>query len=129
MKSFNHFMKDLKLEVPSEYFYKAFNNVWHKGLVFKLSQNGISGNLLDILSILFYYFEKFLFKNSFFPSTILQWYKVDVILRKYDSFIVFKKEIVRFIQPSFNSFYNYHNPINIKYITRIRIWSKSLARV
>ena len=29
---------------------KAFDKVWHKGLIFKLSQNGISGNLLDILS-------------------------------------------------------------------------------
>ena len=27
---------------------KAFNKVWHKGLVFKLKQNGISGNLLNI---------------------------------------------------------------------------------
>ena len=29
---------------------KAFDKVWHKGLLFKLSQNGISGNLLDLLS-------------------------------------------------------------------------------
>ena len=29
---------------------KAFDKVWPKGLIFKLSQNGISGNLLDILS-------------------------------------------------------------------------------
>ena len=29
---------------------KAFDKVWHKELIFKLSQNGISGNLLDILS-------------------------------------------------------------------------------
>ena len=29
---------------------KASDKVWHKGLIFKLSQNGISGNLLDILS-------------------------------------------------------------------------------
>ena len=29
---------------------KAFDKVWRKGLIFKLSQNGISGNLLDVLS-------------------------------------------------------------------------------
>ena len=28
---------------------KAFDKVWHKELIFKLSQNGVSGNLLDIL--------------------------------------------------------------------------------
>ena len=27
---------------------KAFDKVWHEGLVFKLKQNGISGNLLNI---------------------------------------------------------------------------------
>ena len=29
---------------------KAFDKVWHKGLLFKLSQKGVSGNLLDLLS-------------------------------------------------------------------------------
>ena len=29
---------------------KAFDKAWHKGLIFKLSQNSISGNLLVILS-------------------------------------------------------------------------------
>ena len=29
---------------------KAFDKVWHKGFLFKLSQNGISGNLVDLLS-------------------------------------------------------------------------------
>ena len=28
---------------------KAFDKAWHKGLIFKLSQNSISGNLLVIL--------------------------------------------------------------------------------
>ena len=28
---------------------KAFDKVWHEGLVFKLKQNGISGNLLNIV--------------------------------------------------------------------------------
>ena len=30
--------------------YKAFDKVWHKGLIFKLWQNGISGNLLSTLT-------------------------------------------------------------------------------
>ena len=29
---------------------KAFNKVWHKGLIYKLKQNGIAGNLLNTLS-------------------------------------------------------------------------------
>ena len=29
---------------------KAFDKVWHKGLICKLKQNGISGNLLDTIT-------------------------------------------------------------------------------
>ena len=29
---------------------KAFDKVWHEGVLFKLSQNGISGNLLELLT-------------------------------------------------------------------------------
>ena len=61
------------------------------------------------------------FKNSSFPSTIIEWNKLDVSLRKCDSFKVFKKEILKLIRPLSNSFYNCHNPIEIKYITRIRL--------
>ena len=28
---------------------KAFDKVWHNGLVYKLKQNGVAGDLLDIL--------------------------------------------------------------------------------
>ena len=29
---------------------EAFDKVWHNGIIFKLKQNGISGNLLNLLS-------------------------------------------------------------------------------
>ena len=29
---------------------KAFDKVWHQGLIFKLKQNGVSGQLLKLLS-------------------------------------------------------------------------------
>ena len=62
------------------------------------------------------------FKNSFFPSTIIEWNKLDDSLRIVcDSFNVFRKEILKFIRPSSNSFYICHNPIGIKYNTRIRL--------
>ena len=41
---------DCGLEVRSVYLdmSKAFDKVWHDGLVFKLEQNGISGSLLKL---------------------------------------------------------------------------------
>ena len=53
------------------------------------------------------------FKNYFFPSVIIEWNKLD--------HNVFKSNILKFIRPSSNSFFDCHNPIGIKYITRIRL--------
>ena len=43
---------DTGLEVRSVFLdiSKAFDKVWHEGVLFKLSQNGISGNLLKLLT-------------------------------------------------------------------------------
>ena len=73
MKSFNHLIKDLKLRAS-----KAFEKVWHKGLIFKLSQNGISGNLLDILSDILSILKKDckiserIFKFTVFPHKLFK---------------------------------------------------------
>lgn len=53
-------------------------------------------------------------------------FKYSVRLQKCDSFNFFKKEILKFIRPSSNSFYNHinliiFNLIWIKYMTRIRL--------
>ena len=61
------------------------------------------------------------FKNSFFPSTILEWNKLGPGLRKAESLSLFKTNILKFIQPSPNSVYNCHNPKGLKFITRLRL--------
>ena len=45
LKSTNLLMTVMKVDLCS-YTSKAFDKVWHKGLIFKLKQNGISGKLL-----------------------------------------------------------------------------------
>ena len=50
------------------------------------------------------------FKNSFFPSTIIEWNKLDPDLRKAESLLLFKTNILKFIRLSPNSVYNCHNP-------------------
>ena len=48
-----HSSSDINLEVRSVFLdmSKAFDKVWHEGLLFKLRQNGINGKLINILKI------------------------------------------------------------------------------
>ena len=61
------------------------------------------------------------FENSFFPSAITEWNKLDCFVKNADSFHVLKKHIPDFIRPLPNSIFNIHNPLGIKYLTRLRI--------
>ena len=65
-------------------------------------------------------------KNSFFPSAITEWNKLDCYIRSADSFKVFKKRLLSFIRPMPNSIYNIYNPLGVKYLTRLRISSSHL---
>ena len=42
-------------------------------------------------------------------------------IRIADSFKVSKKRLLSFIRPRSNSIYNIHNPLGVKYLTRLRI--------
>ena len=59
------------------------------------------------------------FKNSFFPSSIIEWNNLDPYLRKSENCLVFKRNILKFIWPSSNFVYNCHNPRGICLITRL----------
>ena len=61
------------------------------------------------------------FRNSFFPSPIIEWNDSDPSLRNSKSISVFKEKILNFTQPSPNSFFDCHNFEGIKLIARLRI--------
>ena len=56
----------------------------------------------------------------FFPSTIIEWNSLDPNLRKSENFSVFKRNILKFIRPSPNCVYSYHNRREICLVTRLR---------
>ena len=43
------------------------------------------------------------FKNSFFPSTIIEWNNLGSNIRNFDSLAIFKKHILAFVRPAANS--------------------------
>ena len=61
------------------------------------------------------------FKNSLFPSTIIEWNKLDSRLRKVKSFSDFKKNILSLIRPKANSVLNYNSSKVLKFVTRLRL--------
>ena len=60
-------------------------------------------------------------KNTFFPSTRIEWNKLDPEIRNSTSFDSFKESILKFIRPAPNSIFQCHNPKGIKYLTRLRV--------
>ena len=58
------------------------------------------------------------FKNSFFPSTIIEWNNLDPNLRNSDTYGTFKNVILKFIRPSPDSVFECHNLQGIKFLTR-----------
>ena len=64
--------------------------------------------------------DKF-FKNTFFPSTIMEWNNLDLVIRNSTSFNSFKESILDFIRPASNSTFQCHKPKGIKYFTRLRV--------
>ena len=61
------------------------------------------------------------FKNSFFPSTIIEWNNLDPTLWNSKSFVDFKNSILKFIRPSPSNVFNCNNYKGIRLIMRLHV--------
>ena len=61
------------------------------------------------------------FKNSFFPSVVIEWNKLDLNICNLENLFIFKKKLLKFIRPSGKSIFKCHNPKGIKLLTRLRL--------
>ena len=61
------------------------------------------------------------FRNSFFPSTITEWNKLDCDIRNSDSLNIFKLLLLKFVRPLANSVFDINNPYGLKLLTRLRL--------
>ena len=61
------------------------------------------------------------FRNSFFPSTITEWNKLDHDIRDSDSLNVFKFSFFKFIRTLASSAFEINNPYGSKLLTRLRL--------
>ena len=58
---------------------------------------------------------------SFFRYSIIEWNKLDINLRNAKSFLIFRNSLLKIGRPMQNSIYNIHDPVGIKYLTRLRL--------
>ena len=61
------------------------------------------------------------FKNTFFPSVIIEWNKLDPEIQNAPSLNIFKNNILKFIKPIPNNIFGCHNLNDIKCLTKLRL--------
>ena len=64
---------------------------------------------------------KQLFQKHFFPSTIIEWNKLDWEMKNYESIETFLKRILSLIRAPPNSTFKCDNPRGIKLLSRLRL--------
>ena len=58
------------------------------------------------------------FRNTLFPSVIIEWNKLDLEIQNA---LIFKKNILKFIRPTAYNIFGCHNLKGIKYLARLRL--------
>ena len=102
-------------------FYKIFKSESPQYL-FKLIPDKTSSHVTrNADNIPLFNIKHIFYKNSFFPSSIIEWNNLDPNLRNLENFGIFRNNILKFIRPKPNSFFNCCNLKGIRLITRLRL--------
>ena len=102
-------------------FYKIYKNKSPSYLYDLISDKGkfysTRSSQIDNISII--KTKSNFFRNSFFPSTITEWNKLDYDIRNSDSLNVFNLSLLKFVRPVANSVFAISNPYGLKLLTKI----------
>ena len=102
-------------------FYKIFKNQSPRYLYELLPIKTTPHNTRSSINLPLFHIRHNFFKNSFFPSAVIEWNNLDLSIRNSESLSIFKKCILKFIRPSPSSTHNCFNTKGIKYLTRLRL--------
>ena len=106
---------------------------WYKRLVsmFKIMNQKAYNYLINLItkyeptirtrsnSIPLYKCRRNCFKHSFFPSTLNDWFNLDINIRNSEPIFKFKCTLLSLICPVQNSIYNIFDPKGLKLLTRL----------
>ena len=78
-------------------------------------------NTWSIDNVTTFYCRTDVFNYSYIPHTILEWNKLDMQIRRSESFLSFKNYLLKTGWPTAKPTSNIHNPISLKFHTRLRL--------
>ena len=102
-------------------FYKVYKSRSPKYLFNIIPITGSRHNTRNTNNIPQFKVKQNFFRNSFFPSAVIEWNKLDLNISNSETLNIFKKSLLKFIRPSGSSVINCHNPRGVKLLTRLRL--------
>ena len=101
-------------------FYKIKTTQIPKYLYELLPTESHTYNTCNMENVETYYCRTDLFKYSFFPYVIVECNKLNINLQHTKSSLIFRNSLLKIGRPIQNPIYNIHDPMGIKYLTRLR---------
>ena len=86
-----------------------------------IPQNNHLYNTRFLEDVTTFYSRTDAFKYSFFPSTILEWNKLERKIRQSSTLLTFRNSLLKIGRPVPKPVYNIHNPNGINLLTRLRL--------
>ena len=93
----------------------------HEYLLNKIPSSQIHYNTRNTDQVETYYCRTDIFKNSFFPYTIIEWNKLDLDVCKSKSYAIFRNTLLKLGRPNQSAIYNINNPVGLKLLTHLRL--------
>ena len=84
-------------------------------------QTDHQSNTWSIVDVTTFYCRTDAFKCSYFPHTISEWNKLDMQIRRWESFLSFKISLLKIGRPTAKPSYKIHNSMGLKFLTRLKL--------
>ena len=94
---------------------------WRCSLFLFLTSTDRIYNTRNVADVPWMKFRHTFFKNSYIPSTIIEWNKLDQDIRNTESYALFRKHLLSLIRPVANNIFNVHNSKGMNFFTRLRV--------
>ena len=110
-------------------FYKIKNTGFPLYLLNLIPKSNHMYNTRSLEDVATLYSRTASFNYSFFPSAISEWNKLDLKIRQSKTLLSFRNDLIKIGRPNPipKPIYNVHNPVGLKFLTRLRLGLSHLS--